>query len=56
MFNSSLRYHDTNRGQLRPTTAQPSIRLQGFGLRPQIFANNTPAGAITTLKNQMDIT
>tara|TARA_R100001244_G_C5068058_1_gene110652 strand:- start:96 stop:320 length:225 start_codon:yes stop_codon:yes gene_type:complete len=31
MFNSSLRYHDTNRGQLRPTTTQPSIRLQGFG-------------------------
>ena len=31
MFNSSLRYQDTIRGQLRPTSNQPAIRLQGFG-------------------------
>ena len=31
MFNSSLRYHDTIRGQVRPTTNQPAMRLQGFG-------------------------
>ena len=31
------------------------LRLKGFGLRPQLFANNTTAGAIGSLKNQMDI-
>jgi len=31
MFNSSLRYHDTNHGVRRPTVQQPSIRIQGFG-------------------------
>ena len=31
MFNSSLRYHDTIRGELRPTLSNAPMRLQGFG-------------------------